>query len=79
MIERYTRPEMGRIWSQDNKLGKWLEVEIAVCQAWADQGVIPREAMDKIRHARYDAQRMAEYERETVSYTHLTLPTKLLV
>ena len=64
MIERYTRPEMGRIWSQDNKLGKWLEVEIAVCQAWADQGVIPREAMDKIRHARYDAQRMAEYERE---------------
>ncbi len=64
MIERYTRPEMGRIWSQDNKLGKWLEVEIAVCQAWTDQGVIPREAMDKIRHARYDAQRMAEYERE---------------
>jgi adenylosuccinate lyase len=64
MIERYTRPEMGRIWSQDNKLGKWLEVEIAVCQAWADQGVIPREAMDKIRHARYDIQRMAEYERE---------------
>ena len=64
MIERYTRPEMGRIWSQENKLDKWLEVEIAVCQAWADQGVIPREAMDKIRHARYDAQRMAEYERE---------------
>jgi adenylosuccinate lyase len=64
MIERYTRPEMGRIWSQENKLDKWLEVEIAVCQAWADQGVIPREAMDKIRHARYDIQRMAEYERE---------------
>jgi len=64
MIERYTRPEMGRIWSQENKLGKWLEVEIAVCQAWADRGVIPPEAMDKIRHARFDAQRMAEYERE---------------
>ncbi len=64
MIERYTRPEMGRIWSQENKLDKWLEVEIAVCQAWADQGVIPREAAEKIRHARYDAQRMAEYERE---------------
>ncbi|UCH86309.1 MAG: adenylosuccinate lyase [Dehalococcoidia bacterium] len=64
MIERYTRPEMGRIWSQENKLDKWLEVEIAVCQAWADQGVIPREAMDKIRHARYDIERMAEYERE---------------
>jgi adenylosuccinate lyase len=64
VIERYTRPEMGRIWSQDNKLDKWLEVEIAVCQAWTDQGVIPRDAMEKIRHARYDAQRMAEYERE---------------
>jgi adenylosuccinate lyase len=64
MIERYTRPEMGRIWSPDNKLDKWLLVEIAVCQAWADQGVIPREAMEKIRHARYDIQRMAEYERE---------------
>jgi adenylosuccinate lyase len=64
MIERYTRPEMGRIWSQENKLDKWLEVEITVCQAWADQGVIPREAADKIRHARYDIQRMAEYERE---------------
>jgi adenylosuccinate lyase len=64
VIERYTRPEMGRIWSQENKLDKWLEVEIAVCQAWADQGVIPRDAMEKIRHARYDIGRMAEYERE---------------
>ncbi|MGQ9572534.1 MAG: adenylosuccinate lyase [Dehalococcoidia bacterium] len=64
MIERYTRPDMGRIWSTSNKLDKWLEVEIAVCQAWADQGVIPREAAEKIRHARYDLKRMAEYERE---------------
>ncbi|MDP2950359.1 MAG: adenylosuccinate lyase, partial [Chloroflexota bacterium] len=64
MIERYTRPEMGRIWSADNRLDRWLQVEIAVCEAWVDRGVIPREAMEKIRGARYDRQRMAEYERE---------------
>src|SRR3972149_4462495 len=65
MIERYTRPEMGRIWSPQNKTQKWLDVEIAVCEAWADQGVVPREAIDKIRRASFDLQRMAEYERET--------------
>ena len=65
MIERYTRPEMGRIWSPQNKTQKWLDVEIAVCEAWADQGVVPREAIDKIRRASFDLERMAEYERET--------------
>jgi adenylosuccinate lyase len=65
MIERYTRPEMGRIWSPQNKTQKWLDVEIAVCEAWADQGGVPREAIDKIRRASFDLQRMAEYERET--------------
>ena len=64
MIERYTRPEMGRIWSAENRLDKWLQVEIAVCEAWTERGVIPREDMEKIRHARYDIQRMAEYEAE---------------
>ncbi len=64
MIERYTRPEMGHIWSTENKLDKWLQVEIAVCEAWADRGVIPREDMEKIRGARFDIQRMAEYEAE---------------
>src|SRR4030042_785391 len=65
MIERYTRPEMGRIWSPQNKTRKWLDVEIAVCEAWVDQGVVPREAIDKIRRASFDLERMAEYERET--------------
>ena len=64
MIPRYTRPEMARVWSDTNKLDSWLKVEIAVCEAWAERGVIPTEAMDKIRHARYDAERAAEYERE---------------
>src|SRR3990172_527056 len=64
MIERYTRPQMARVWSEENKADKWLQVELAVCQAWAERGVIPRDALDKIRRARYDPQRWAEYERE---------------
>src|SRR5207247_2557876 len=64
MIERYTRPGMARVWSEGNKLGKWLQVEIAVCEAWASRGVISPDAMDKIRRARYDRDRWAEYERE---------------
>jgi adenylosuccinate lyase len=64
MIERYTRPQMARIWSEENKLDKWLQVEIAVCEAWAGRGVIPPAAMKKIRRARYDAGRWREYERE---------------
>src|SRR5205809_4907936 len=64
MIPRYTRPEMARVWSDENKLDSWLRVEIAVCEAWAERGVIPAEAMEKIRRARYDPGRAAEYERE---------------
>ncbi|TMF04253.1 MAG: adenylosuccinate lyase [Chloroflexi bacterium] len=64
MIPRYTRPEMARVWSDANKLDAWLKVEIAVCEGWAERGVIPAEAMEKIRRARYDPGRAAEYERE---------------
>lgn len=64
MIERYTRPEMARVWSEENKLDKWLQVEIAVCEAWAERDQIPREAMQKIRSASYDQEKAAEYERE---------------
>jgi len=42
MIERYSRPPMKRLWSDENKFNNWLRVEIAVCEAWADQGAIPR-------------------------------------
>lgn len=60
MIERYSRPQMKRIWSEENKFDKWLQVEIAVCEAWAESGVIPREALPRIREARYSLQRIEE-------------------
>ncbi|MDI3340368.1 MAG: adenylosuccinate lyase [Sphaerobacter sp.] len=65
MIERYTRPEMGRIWSERHKIDLWLRVEIAVAEAWARRGVVPEEAMAKIRQATCDLERMKEIERET--------------
>jgi adenylosuccinate lyase len=65
MIERYSRPEMKKVWSDENKFAKWLEVEIAVCEAWADLGVIPREAIPKIKLARVNLKRMEEILKET--------------
>jgi len=65
VIERYTRPQMKRIWSDENKFNKWLEVEIAVCEAWADLGTIPRSAIAKIKLARVNLKRMAEILKET--------------
>ena len=65
MIERYTRPEMGRVWTERSKLEKWLAVEIAVCEAWADHGAIPREDVERIRRAAFDEAKVAEYLRET--------------
>jgi adenylosuccinate lyase len=61
MIERYTRPEMARIWSEGNKYDKWLQVELTVCEAWAQRGVIPKDALPKLRKARYDLDAIARY------------------
>ena len=61
MIERYTRPEMARIWSEENKYDKWLQVELAVCEAWAQRGVIPKDALPKLHKARYDLDAIARY------------------
>ena len=58
MIDRYSRPEMKRVWSDENKYAKWLEVELAACQAWTDEGVIPAEDMQNLRRARFDPQIM---------------------
>jgi len=55
---------MARVWSDASKLDSWLKVEVAVCEAWAERGVIPTEAMERIRRARYDPERAADYERE---------------
>jgi adenylosuccinate lyase len=49
MIERYTRPEMGAVWKDDNRYRKWLEVEIAVCEAWARLGKLPKPALRDIQ------------------------------
>lgn len=65
MIERYSRPQMKRVWSDENKFSKWLEVEIAVCEAWASLGVIPRNAVPKIKMARVNLKRMEEILKET--------------
>jgi len=66
MIERYETEEMKRIWSDENRFQKWLEVELAVCEAWTEEGKIPAEAMDTIRkRAGFDMQRIAEIEAST--------------
>ena len=65
MIERYCRPQMKRIWSDENKFNNWLKVEIAVCEAWAELGAIPREAIPKIKLARLNLKRMEEILKET--------------
>jgi len=65
MIERYSRPRMKRVWTDENKFDKWLQVEIAVCEAWAELGVIPRKALPKIKLARVNLKRMGEILKET--------------
>jgi adenylosuccinate lyase len=65
MIERYSRPQMKKVWSDETKFDKWLKVEIAVCEAWAEQGVIPKKAIPKIRKACCDLERMDEILKET--------------
>ncbi len=66
MIERYTRPEMGILWDQDQKFGKMLEVEMAVADAQASLGIIPRAAAKTIRQkAKFNIKRISEIEKET--------------
>jgi adenylosuccinate lyase len=66
MIERYTLPEMGAVWSQQNKFQKWLDVEIAVCEVHAEDGTIPREALAEIRaKAAFSVERITEIEKTT--------------
>jgi adenylosuccinate lyase len=66
MIERYTLPEMGALWSEQSKFQKWLEVEIAVCEVHAEMGTIPREALEQIRsRAKFSVERITEIEKTT--------------
>jgi len=65
MIERYTLPAMGAIWSERNKLNNWLKIEVAACEAWASLGKIPPEAVTVIQDkAQFDVERIQEIEAE---------------
>src|SRR6516165_8913438 len=65
MIPRYTRAEMGRIWSDRNRFQQWLEVELAASEALAELGVVPAEAARLLRaHAGFDVERIHEIEKE---------------
>ena len=60
MIDRYSRPAMKKVWSDVNKSELWLKVELAVCEAWTQEGVIPQEDMELLRGAKYNHARMME-------------------
>jgi len=65
MIARYTRPEMGRIWSDQNRFQKWLDVELATAEVLAERGEVPVEAARLLRqHAAFTVERILEIERE---------------
>src|SRR6476619_3493863 len=66
MIERYTLPEIGALWSEQNKFQKWLDVEIAVCEVHAEMGTIPRDALEQIKaRAQFSVARINEIEKTT--------------
>lgn len=66
MIERYTRPEMGAIWTEENRFKAWLEVELLACEAWQKLGVIPEEDVKRLRErASFNIDRIKEIEEQT--------------
>lgn len=66
MIPRYTREAMGAVWTPHNRYQKWLDIELAVCEAWCERGVIPAQSMDRIRScASFDPARIDEIEKVT--------------
>lgn len=65
MIERYSCPEMKKVWEEENKFKIWLKVEIAICEGWAKLGVIPETALKEIKKkARFEIIRIKEIEEE---------------
>jgi adenylosuccinate lyase len=65
VIDRYTLPAMGSVWSEQAKVDQWLAVELAVCEAWSKRGKIPAGDMAAIRGASISLERMKEIEQET--------------
>src|SRR5437762_4908752 len=74
MIERYTRPQMGRIWEDQNKYQRWLDVELAVTETLAEQGFIPKDAAAEIQaKAGFSVERIdaieAEVKHDVIAFT----------
>ena len=66
MINRYTLPEMGNLWTEENRFKTMLEVEIAACEAMAELNLIPKDAAQKIRRkAAFKVSQVNEYEKVT--------------
>lgn len=66
MLSRYSMPEMEKVWSEENKYRLWLEIELAVCKAWAEMGRIPGKAVEKIKkNVKLDVERIKEIEKTT--------------
>jgi len=66
MIDRYTRPEMAKIWTDENKFRKMLDVEIYACEAFAELGIMPKSALENIKKkASFDVKRIQEIEQKT--------------
>jgi adenylosuccinate lyase len=66
MISRYTRPEMGKIWESKSRFNKWLQIEILACEAMAEEGMVPKEALNNIRRkASFSEKRIQEIEEVT--------------
>jgi len=66
MISRYTRDEMGKIWEMENRYAKWLQVEMLTCEAMAEEGLIPKGALNNIMEkARFSGERILEIEKVT--------------
>src|SRR4030067_3181070 len=77
MIPRYLRPEMAKIWEPENKYRKWLDVEIAACEAWAKIGEIPKKSLDVIRKkANFNIRRIDKIE-ETVKHDVIAFLTSV--
>jgi adenylosuccinate lyase len=76
MIERYTRPEIGRIWSEEAKYTAWLRVEIAVCEGYHRRGQIPADVMPRIRGLRVDIARILAIQ-ERVKHEMIALLTSI--
>jgi adenylosuccinate lyase len=77
MIARYSLPEISRIWEDENKYQIWLDIEILACEAQAEMGIIPEEAVEEIRQkARFDVQKILEIE-ETVQHDVIAFLTNV--